>query len=439
MTRVLHAGNVANNAYLNAKFQRRAGIEADALCDELHILSLPEWEDAGLVGVYDDYAPLETIAAEHGWSRPPWVLAPDPRQARPRFKGQHLLQARLRAYALDRLRRRGVERMLRADYAPLREVLGHDLGRLDLGRAGVSLFMFGLPWGGAEQLFRRYDVVQAYATYPIYPYLAAPDRPYVAFEHGTLREIPFEDSWRGRLMSVAYRRAAKVVITNPDVKAQADLLGLDNYVFIPHPVDEEKYTPGPSGFRDRLQAREASPLLFSPSRHDWDIKANDAMLRGFAAFVHAAGSQALLVLSEWGGEVERSRALIRELAVERNVEWLRPLTKVELIDAYRGTDIVLDQFLIGTFGAVAPEAMACGRPVVMAFDDEMHSWCFDELPPVIRARAPDEIERALTELGHDRAKREELGARSRSWIQRHHGWRLVVERHRAVYDEILGL
>ena len=326
--------------------------------------------------------------------------------------------------------------MLRADYAPLRRTLGHDLGRLDLGRAGVALFMFGLPWGGAEPLFRRYDVVEAYATYPIYAYLATPDRPYVAFEHGTLRDIPFEDSWRGRLMSVAYRRAAKVVITNPDVKAQADRLGLDNYVFIPHPVDEEKYTPGPSRFRERLRAREASPLLFSPSRHDWDIKANDAMVRGFAAFVHGGASNALLVLSEWGGEVARSRALVRELGVERNVEWLRPLTKVELIDAYRGTDVVLDQFLIGTFGAVAPEAMACGRPVVMAFDDNIHRWCFEEMPPVVRARTPEQIERALTEIGHDRAKREELGARSRDWIERHHGWRLVVDRHRAVYDEI---
>jgi hypothetical protein len=45
--RVLHIGNVANNAYSNAKFFRRAGIDADVLCNDFyHIMGCPEWEDA---------------------------------------------------------------------------------------------------------------------------------------------------------------------------------------------------------------------------------------------------------------------------------------------------------------------------------------------------------------------------------------------------------
>ena len=44
--RVLHVGNVANNGYLNAKLLRRVDVEADALCDEWHMISQPEWEDA---------------------------------------------------------------------------------------------------------------------------------------------------------------------------------------------------------------------------------------------------------------------------------------------------------------------------------------------------------------------------------------------------------
>jgi hypothetical protein len=35
--RVLHVGNIANNVYVNAKLLRRAGVEADALCDEWRI------------------------------------------------------------------------------------------------------------------------------------------------------------------------------------------------------------------------------------------------------------------------------------------------------------------------------------------------------------------------------------------------------------------
>ena len=41
----------------------------------------------------------------------------------------------------------------------------------------------------------------------------------------------------------------------------------------------------------------------------------------------------------------------------------------------RSDDRVLDQFEIGTFGAIAPEAMACGATVLMAFEPEIHRWC----------------------------------------------------------------
>jgi len=49
--RVLHLGNIANNAYLNAKILRSSGVEADVLCcDYYHIMGCPEWEDADLAG-----------------------------------------------------------------------------------------------------------------------------------------------------------------------------------------------------------------------------------------------------------------------------------------------------------------------------------------------------------------------------------------------------
>ncbi|MBI3180432.1 MAG: hypothetical protein HYZ27_12270, partial [Deltaproteobacteria bacterium] len=45
--KVLHVGNIANNAYNNAKFLRRAGIDASVLVyDYTHVMGQPEWEDA---------------------------------------------------------------------------------------------------------------------------------------------------------------------------------------------------------------------------------------------------------------------------------------------------------------------------------------------------------------------------------------------------------
>jgi len=313
------------------------------------------------------------------------------------------------------------------------------LGRRDVAIGLLNAAYFERRTERFADLEKRYDLFQAYATHPIYPLLLGGGRPYVAFEHGTMRELPFEDSWRGRLLALAYREAAKVIITNPDVVAQAQLLGLDNYVFIPHPLDEEKYRDGPSELRRALEGEAVDFVVLCPSRHDWHIKGNDRLLHAFAQFVRAKHPNALLILFEWGAEVQRSRELVGELAIEANVRWLRPLPKLRLIDAYRAADVVCDQFLLGTFGAVAPEAMACGRPVVMAFDAGLHRWCFPELPPVVDARSAGEICAVLKRLAGDAEERQRLGGRGREWVERHHSWRLVVDRQVAIYEEILAM
>ena len=46
--RVLHIGNIANNAYLNAKILNRRGFECDVICyDYYHIMGCPEWGRVG--------------------------------------------------------------------------------------------------------------------------------------------------------------------------------------------------------------------------------------------------------------------------------------------------------------------------------------------------------------------------------------------------------
>ncbi len=56
--KILHIGNIANNAYNNAKFQRRVGIQADVLCyDYSHVMAQPEWEDAEFEEEVDEYYP----------------------------------------------------------------------------------------------------------------------------------------------------------------------------------------------------------------------------------------------------------------------------------------------------------------------------------------------------------------------------------------------
>ncbi|MEP6811480.1 MAG: glycosyltransferase [Actinomycetota bacterium] len=432
---VLHHGNVAQNGYNNAKFLRRLGVEAWAVCDEPEAFAQPEWEDAVLPPGTAALARGAGISTLDGWRRPEWVITPT--QPRARFRGYYRpAYARALAANLPRLRRLFAE--LRRDYAPLRTVLGTPLTFGDVVAAFRVTWMHGLTLGPIGALYERFDLVQAYATNAILPLMETPFRPFVAFEHGTLRELPFEDSWRGRLLSLAYHRAHTVIITNADVIGSARRLGLENTIFVPHPVDETKYATGDSDLGRELRDDGFGPIVFAPARQDWVEKGTDALVGGFAAFVRAGHPRALLLLGSWGRDVARTAALVRDLGLDDNVRPFEPLPKLRLIDAYRAADIVVDQFVFGTFGAIAPEAMACERPVVMAFDPELHEWCFPEPPPIVSARAAGEIGRALIRLAGDREERDRLGRAGRQWVEKHHGWRLVASRQKAIYEEVLS-
>jgi hypothetical protein len=74
--RVLHIGNIANNAYNNAKIMNEAGINSDVLCyDYYHIMSNPEWEDADFSKFpSDDFFPNWTKSKIENFDRPKWFV-----------------------------------------------------------------------------------------------------------------------------------------------------------------------------------------------------------------------------------------------------------------------------------------------------------------------------------------------------------------------------
>lgn len=71
--RVLHVGNIANNAFINAKVMRKIGIDADVVCyDYYHIMGTPEWEEAELKGDYGDAFFPDWWHSIKGYTRPEW-------------------------------------------------------------------------------------------------------------------------------------------------------------------------------------------------------------------------------------------------------------------------------------------------------------------------------------------------------------------------------
>jgi glycosyltransferase involved in cell wall biosynthesis len=277
-----------------------------------------------------------------------------------------------------------------------------------------------------------------------------PDQPLISFEHGTMREFPFEDSARGRLYALALKRSERIFITNADCNLAAERLGLKHYTFVPHPVDEELYRPQPSVVGARIRRERQSDYIFvAPARHHWKncppglenswLKRNDILIRALGKFFADRPSiRATVVFFEWGQEVALSKALVEECGFAERTIWEPIASKPVMRDYYNAADVVFDQFNagIGTFGTVVPEALASGKPVLLNYKTELHHWCFPELPPAINASTVDEIAHWTGRLIDDDAYRLTLGRNSRDWFLRNHSSTLVASRMIDVYLEI---
>lgn len=63
--------------------------------------------------------------------------------------------------------------------------------------------------------------------------------PYFAFEHGTIRDIPYKNDAEGRCTAIAYREAEHIFVTNFDCLASAEMLASGQFTLINHPYDED--------------------------------------------------------------------------------------------------------------------------------------------------------------------------------------------------------
>ncbi|HEX2185144.1 MAG TPA: glycosyltransferase family 4 protein, partial [Chloroflexota bacterium] len=298
-------------------------------------------------------------------------------------------------------------------------------------------------WGSYRPMAREFDLVQLYGLEAVKGVFLPPETPFVAFEHSTMRTLPFENTVQGRLLALAYKTADYCVITNPDVVGSARRLGLQHYRFIPHPLDETKYTPADTPLRAELQRQTGAELIFlCPTRHEssgaFDSKRSDRVLRAFAQYCRGPSPRATLVLSRWGRDVRASEALIDALGIADRVVWRHPMPKLRLLDHYRAADVVLDQFheRVGTFGTVTAEALSCARPVIMYFNPAVHEWCLPEMPPIESAMTEEEIAARLIALATDPQRRARVGQASRAWVLKWHGWERCADDHLEMYREV---
>ena len=277
---------------------------------------------------------------------------------------------------------------------------------------------------------KEYDLLQL--SPPSVIYLQFMRKKFIVHEAGWIRKFSFLDGAAEKLARRGYSKAECVVMTNPDCYNLLRKISYRKETFIPFIVETERYRPTP------VERQDDGLVFLHPTRHVWDVKGNQKLISAFGKFI-GRGYKAKLLMMDWGTleDTEKSRSLVRELQVVGNVEWFMPVSKPGLINLYNRSDAVFDQFVLGSYGTTAPEAMACARPVVMYLEQHWNNKCYGEVAPVLNARTVDEILDAMVALT-DASLRRKLGEKGRRYVIAHHNPEIVAKQYVQLYREVLG-
>jgi len=111
---------------------------------------------------------------------------------------------------------------------------------------------------------------------------------------------------------------------------------------------------------------------------------------------------------------------IKSLVPKYDFEYIRitGFNHDELIEKLRQADIVIDQMLIGSYGILAVESMALGKPVMSYIRDDLIDKYPENLPIIVAN--PDNIAEVLKTLLQDGNLRIELGHKSREYVEMYH-------------------
>lgn len=192
-------------------------------------------------------------------------------------------------------------------------------------------------------------------------YLAAKfgKRPLVGHAHGSdLRNGLKHRVW-GRIVRYNLENCDKIFVSTPDLLRIAKEYRND-VEYLPNPVDTHLFYPNPKP--PRRYEKKLRVLVASGS--DWVVKGTDIAIHALSELKE----EVEVSVVRYGRDFVETLALAKSLGLTLNILPKMPHEKVR--EYYWDSDVVIDQFKVGTLGMITLEAIACGRPVITYLSSE---------------------------------------------------------------------
>lgn len=163
---------------------------------------------------------------------------------------------------------------------------------------------------------------------------------------------------------------------------------------------------------------------------EWEqaSKHNDWLIRGYAEFTRIRPQvKSLLLLLEYGPDVEQTKKLCNELGIQDRVRWLPKMARRDLMQIIAVCDVGVGEFYTDKdviWGGTGWEVLASGKPLLQSFrfrEGGFEAAYGYQPPPMLPVVGPDCILKHLIDMADHPDKCEAIGRGAAEWFNRHNG------------------
>ncbi len=290
------------------------------------------------------------------------------------------------------------------------------------------------------------DVVHAHMPPPLSAYYAADvcaarDLPLVVTYHCDV-ELPsplgsfIEALYRRSLGASTLERAAEVIVTTRTYAATSRAVWRHNPVVIPNAVDARRFRPDVDGasVRQSLKIPADRPVALLVGR----IVPHKGVEHLIEASLHLPEAQ-FLIAGE-GSSLEAMEEFADALGVKDRVRFLGRISQDNLPKVYAACDVFVLPSVsrLEAFGIVALEAMATGKPVVVADIPGVREVIEDGREGLLADPVnPQDLAEKMRRLLEDADLRREMGRRGREKVLADFTIEKVTDEILRVYEGVL--
>lgn len=290
------------------------------------------------------------------------------------------------------------------------------------------------------------DLIHAHSPPPLSAHYAsrvsrARRLPFVVTYHCDVQIPSFfgtflEGLYRRSLGASTLRRADKVIVTTRTYAATSRALWRHNPVIIPNAVDHERFTPEVDGseIRRRLGIPLDRPIVLLVGR----IVPHKGVEHLIEAARYVPNAEFLIVGE--GSSLEAMKRLTREMEVAQHVRFLGRVSQEDLPKVYAACDVFALPSVsrLEAFGIVALEAMATGKPVVVADIPGVREVIEDGREGLLADPVnPQDLAEKIRRLLADSALCRQMGRRGREKVVSSFNIKRIADQVETLYRSVL--